>query len=129
MTFTYCGSIGNVTVNGDRNFTASWCLISDLLIEDTVSARLVDTRRSTLGGAGTPTVTEKTLVLQETVVATTSTTVSFDRDHPDTNYFVSCDVPTTGVVANVTSKTVSGFTVTFSAPVTGVVFYSVNRQM
>lgn len=129
VTFTYCGSIGNVTVNGDRDFTASWCLISDILIEDTVSARLVDTRRNSLGGAGTPTVMEKTLVLQDSVVAAVSATVTFDRDQPDTNYFVSCDVPTAGVVANVTSKTVTGFTVTFSAPVTGVVFYLVNRQM
>ena len=44
-------------------------------------------------------------------------------------YAVVVDVPTAGVVANVTAKTTSGFTVTFSAPVTGTAFYTVLRQM
>lgn len=129
VTLTYLASVGDVTVNGDQTFTASWCAIQDLLIEDTVSARLVSTTRQTLGGAGTPTVTEASVVVSSALVGAMTDSVTFDRDHPDIDYFVSSDVPTAGVVSNITTKTTSGFTATFSAPVTGTVHYLIRRQM
>jgi len=67
--------------------------------------------------------------LTSALVAAASDAVVFTRDQPDTSYAVLVDVPTAGVIANVTAKTTSGFTVTFSAPVTGTAFYTILRQM
>lgn len=121
--------VGDLTINGDRTFVAVGCEFGDCLIEDTVVARLVNCTRDSLAGAGTPTVAESSLVLTSALVAALSEDVVFTRVQPDAVYAVLVDVPTAGVVANVTAKADTGFTVTFSAAVTGTAFYTVLRQM
>lgn len=121
--------VGDVTVNGDRTFTAVNCELGATLIEDTVVARLVNCTRDSLAGAGTPTVAESSFVTSSALVAAGVDTVTFARTQPNTSYAVLVDVPTAGITAAVTAKTTADFTVTFSAPVTGTVFYTVLRQM
>lgn len=122
-------TIGDVTVNGDRALTIMNCEMGDVLIEDTVTARLVNSTYDTLGGAGAPTVAESFILLQDAPIAANASILTFDRDQPDTSYSVSVDCPIAGVVCNVTTKLVSGFTVTYSAAVTGDVFFTVTRKM
>lgn len=126
-----CPDMGNITHNGDREFTAVGCVMGNLLVEDTVVARFINCARGTLSGAGVTAVVSETSVVAASapLVAALSDIVVFPRIQPDTSYAVLVDVPTAGVVANVTTKLVTGFSVTFSAPVTGTVFYSVFRQM
>ena len=121
--------VGDLTINGDQAFTGINCEFGACLIEDTVVARMVNCTRDSLAGAGTPTVAESTLVLSSVLVAADSDVVSFDRSQPDAVYAVLVDAPTAGVVSNVTAKDADGFTVTFSAAVTGTAFYTVMRQM
>ncbi len=120
--------VGDVTINGDRSFTSINCEMGETLIEDTVSARLVNSTRTSLGGLGTPTVAESSLVWISAVDGDTDT-VTFDRTQPDLNYAVLIDVPVAGVIANVTEKADAYFTVTFSSPITADVFYTILRQM
>lgn len=125
-----CPSVKDITHNGDRTFTAVGCVMGNLLVEDTVVARFINCARGTLAGSGvTAVVSETSLVRSSALVAAGSDSVTFTRLQPNTSYAVAVDVPTAGVVANVTAKTTSGFTVTFSAPVTGTVFYTILRQM
>ena len=124
-----CPTVGDVTHNGDRSFTAINCEFGDMLVEDTVAARFVNCTRGTIGGTGTPTVAESSLVLTSGLVAAGSDVVVFDRPQPNAVYAVHVDAPTAGAVANVTTKTATGFTVTYSIPVTGTAFYSILRQM
>lgn len=121
--------VGDLTINGDRTFAAVGCEFGDCLIEDTVVARMVNCTRDSLAGVGTPTVAESSLVLSSALVAALSEDVVFTRVQPDAVYAVLVDVPTAGAVANVTAKADTGFTVTFSAAVTGTAFYTVLRQM
>jgi hypothetical protein len=121
--------VGDVTVNGDRTFTAVNCEMGATLIEDTVAARLVNCTRDSLGGVGTPTVAESSVLFQSTLEAAGADSVTFPQMQPDTAYAVLVDVPVLGVTANVTSRSTLGFTVDFSAPVTGTVSYAVFRQM
>lgn len=122
-------TVGDVTHNGDRSFTAIDCEMGNLLVEDTVAARFVNCTRGTIGGTGTPTVAETSLTLSSVLAAAGSDTVTFDRPQPNASYAVSVDVPTAGAVANVTAKSATAFTVTFSVPVTGTAFYTIIRQM
>lgn len=121
--------VGDVTINGDRTAVVMGCALGSTLIEDTVVARLVNTTRDSLGGAGTPTVAETSVVFSSALVAANNDTITFDREQPDVGYAVLVDVPTAGVVSNVTAKNTTDFTVTFSAPVTGTAYYTVLRQM
>lgn len=121
--------VGDITINGDRTLSASYCGFGDALIEDTVSATLVSCTRGALGGVGTPTVSESVIVLSEDLVAAVGSTVVFDLPQPDTSYMVLVDVPTAGITSNVTSRSTTDFTVTFSAAVTATVRYTVLRQM
>lgn len=121
--------VGDVTINGDRTMVAVNCELGDTLIEDTVAARLVNSTRDTLGGAGAGTVAESSLVTSAALVAANNTTVTFGVSQPNTSYTVLVDVPTAGITSAVTAKTVDDFTVTFSAPVTGTVYFTVLRQM
>lgn len=121
--------VGDVTHNGDRSFTAMNCEMGAVLVEDTVTARFVNCTRDSIGGAGTPTLAESTQTLSSVLAGAGSDAVVFARPQPDAVYAVFADVPTAGVITNVTTKTASGFTATFSAPVTGTVFYTIVRQM
>lgn len=126
---SHCPIVGNLTQGGDRFLTAIGCVLGDVQVEDTVSARLVSCSRSALSATGTPTTAETTLVLNSVLVGAGSDSVVFDSPQPDTTYAVLVDVPSAGITANITSKTATGFTATFSAAVTGTVFYTILRQM
>lgn len=121
--------VGDLTINGDQSFTGVNCEFGACLIEDTVVARMVNCTRDSLAGTGTPTVAESSLVLSSVLVAALSDVVTFSRLQPNAVYAVLVDAPTLGVNANVTAKSAGGFTVTFSAAVTGTAFYTVMRQM
>lgn len=122
-------TVGDVTINGDRTFVAMNCEMGATLIEDTVVGRLVNSTRDSLGGVGAASVSESSLVLSSAIVASNLATVTFDRAQPDVAYTVLVDIPVAGITANTTAKTVDDFTVTFSAPVTGTVYFTVLRQM
>lgn len=122
-------TVGDVTINGDRAFVAMNCEMGATLIEDTVVGRLVNSTLDSLGGVGAASVSESSRIFSSALVAANTDTVTFGVAQPDLSYLVLADVPTAGITANTTTKSLGDFEVTFSAPVTGTVFYTVLRQM
>lgn len=124
-----CPVVGHTTHNGDRTFRAVGSGFSNMLIEDTVAATLVNCTRGTVGGVGAGTLRETMLVGTVVFVASASEAVSFDVSQPDDGYTVVLDVPTVAVTAAVTSRTAAGFTVETSVPCTGNINFVVLRQI
>lgn len=128
VTVLGCPSVGDVTINGDQTYDAAYSRFSNVLAEDTAQVTFTSCSRGTLAGAGSAVVSETTATYYSDVVADTSTTVLLDREAPDDDYSVFVDVPVSGVVATVTSRSTTDFTVEFSAPVTARVRYLVVRR-
>lgn len=125
-----CPSVGDVSITGDRTLEARSSGLGDVTLSDTVAASLVGcTRGSSAVGAGTPTLQESIVSGSESFVASALEVVSFNISQPDASYLVFLDVPTLGVSAAVTARTSSNFTISTSAPYTGVIGFTVVRQI
>jgi hypothetical protein len=126
---TGCPLVGHTTHNGDRTFRAVGSVFGNMLVEDTVAATLINCARGTLGGTGTGTVQESSVVGSVSFAASALEVVTFPVAQPNAGYTVVLDVPSISVTAGVTSRTAAGFTVETSVPYTGSIGYSVLRQL
>jgi hypothetical protein len=125
-----CPSVGDVGVSGDRTFLARSSGLGGVTLSDTIGATLVGSTRGLLSvGSGTPTLQESLVSGTQSFVASASESVLFNILQPDTSYRVFLDVPTTAVVAAVTARTTSGFTISTSVPYTGSIGFTVIRQI
>lgn len=124
-----CPVVGHTTHNGDRTFRAVGSGFGNMLVEDTVAATLVNCTRGTVGGVGAGTLRETMAVGTIVFAASVSETVTFPVAQPDTSYVVVLDVGTLAVTAAVTARTTASFTVGTSAPHTGIIGYTILRQI
>ncbi len=125
-----CPQVGDLGVTGNRTVEVRNSSVGDVTLSDTTEALLANSTRGTLTlGAGTPTLEESGVSGTQNFVASALETVSFGVPQPDASYQVFLDVPTLVVTAAVTARTASGFTVTTSAPYTGVIGFTVVRQI
>lgn len=125
-----CPSVGNVGVSGDRTLLAKNSSLGDVTLADTTAGTLVlSTRGNAITGGGTPTLQESSYTDSVGFVASALEVVTFSILQPDANYRIFLDVPSVAVWAGVTSRTSTDFTVETSGPLTGVVGYTVVRQL
>ena len=130
FTISGCPQVGAVEVAGDQVFAARNSTLGVLTLSGTIQASLQGSPRAGVAlGGGTPTLSESNITGFLTFAGSSSEVYSFEVDQPDTDYVVLLDTPSVAVTAAVTSRTVSGFTVETSAPVTGDVNFSVMRQV
>lgn len=115
-------STGNITVYGNQSTEVTGSTVGDLSINGTHAVTLKYTSRGTAVGAGTLTETLATGSLA--FAASASETASFDVARPGAVYTVGLD---TGVstASYISARTTTGFTITFSAPVTTTVYWTV----
>jgi hypothetical protein len=125
-----CPSVGAVGVSGDRTLLVRSSGLGGVTLSDTIGATLVGSTRGLLSvGSGTPTLRETLVSGTKSFVASSSELVFFNIPQPDTSYFVFLDVSTTAVIAAVTARTTSGFTISTSVPYTGSIGFTVIRQI
>jgi hypothetical protein len=121
--------VGDVTQAGSQTVKGMNCELGDFVVEDTTVARLVNCTWDLLYTDDSATIAVGQSVLSSTVSAAVQLIMVHDARQPDTDYTVLVDVPQAGVLANVTAKTATNFTVDFSAATTGDVYMTVLRQM
>lgn len=115
----------DVTMGGDRELSSMASVLGAIVVNGTSSAVLRSSSRTTIAGAGT--VAEDRQIGTLSFAASASENVSFSVDQPDDQYQVSVETELTESVG-VTSKTSSGFTLSFSAPQTTTISYEVSRK-
>ena len=121
---TGCPSFGNYTVSGDRISTFNQCNLGNLSINNTSVVNLTHSTRGTAAGAGT--LDEDTLQGTAAFAASASESVVFAVAQTSAAYSVFLD--TGDVTASfVTAKLVTGFDITFAAPVTTTVGWMLKR--
>jgi hypothetical protein len=125
LTLSNCGSVGDVTISGDRTLSINSCNIGDLDLNNSTAASLVGCSRGVAAGAGT--LSEPVLTGSVDFTAATSATVAFEVEQPDTSYVVSVEYPPAGAPAGISSKQVSGFDIDLTGAQTTTVFWSVTR--
>jgi len=113
---------GPLTVNGNRTLAISNSTIGALVLGGTTAATLVYTYRGAVSGTGT--MVETTTRGTATFVSVDHVDVTLPVPRPTNSYMVSLDAG--GVsIPWVDTKTTSGFTIRFSAPVSASVLWSV----
>lgn len=115
----------NLTLGGDRSVSAIGCEFGSVVVNDTVSLRLSHSERGTLTGSGTASETIQTGSVAFAASATESVVLS--PAYPDDQYQVLWETELTEAMS-VTSKTASGFDLSFSGPQTTTVNYAVVRR-
>lgn len=115
-------SVGNITMYGNRTLSVSGSSTGNLSINGTTAATLSYSTHGSVAGAGTLSQTTETGTLP--FAASASESVVFDVARPTASYMVSLDTgdPTPSYVS---AKSDTGFTVTFTAPVTATVLWTV----
>lgn len=130
LKISLCPSVGDVSISGDRTLEVRGCGIGDVTLSDTTAASLVGcTRGSSAVGSGTPSLQESFVSGAQSFVASSAEVVLFNVQQPDASYLVFLDLPNFGLTAAVTSRTSAGFTISTSIPYTGVIGFSVFRQI
>lgn len=127
LLLTACGDVGDVTVGGDQTFDAVGCRLGALTLDDTCAGTLIQSARGAISGAGT--LQESMLTGSMSFSGSTSEAETFDVDQPDATYTVNLDWEDTSVVACVTSRATTGFTVETSGSYTGTVYWSIPRNL
>jgi hypothetical protein len=130
LAISSCPNLGSVGASGDRTLDVRGSSIGGITLSDTTEATLILSSRGSLSvGSGSPTLQETFRSGTRSFVASSSESVLFGIDQPDTDYQVQLDVPTLAVSAAVTARTVSGFTISTSGVYTGSIGFSVFRQI
>ena len=113
---------GNVTMNGNRTLSVQGSSVGNLVLNGTTAATLTNSTRGTVAGTGTLSETQSSGT--KAFAASATETVTFDVARPNANYTVTLD---TGVVTSVyaINKSVAGFDIVFSGPVTTTVRWTV----
>jgi hypothetical protein len=130
LRFGACPQMGTVAQDGDRTLTTQHSSYGALTLSGTTVAQLFASTRGTASvGAGTPSLSESSLVSSQVFAASVLEIFTFAVPQPNTSYAVFLDSPTLGQIPQVTAKTTAGFDISFAAPFTGTVFLTVLRQM
>lgn len=119
-------TLGNVTLFGDQMFKSRFSEIGNLVVNNTVFADLLASRRGTASGSGT--LREGKTRGTASFAAVSFVNVVFGVNQPDTNYVVLPESPLTESIS-VTNQAVTGFTLSFSGVQTTAVNYMVLREM
>ena len=121
LSVRWCGT-GNVTVSGNRTFSASGSTFGNVVLNGSTAAVLASCTRGTVSGSGT--LSETQASGQVAFSGSTSESVSFPVARPNATYTVVIDAgdPTPACIS---SKSASGFDVVFSSPVTTTVYWTV----
>ena len=112
LTLQHCGTVGDVVINGDRSFEASYCKVGDVTANETSAISLMKSSSCISAGAGT-----FARYLSRGVadfVAVDEVVVTFDVDMPDSDFTVALEVDV-NALAIVTNKSAAGFKVSFPA--------------
>jgi hypothetical protein len=111
-----------VTVNGNRTLSVVGSSIGNLALNGTTAATLTSSTRGTVAGTGT--LLEPQVSGSKVFAASASEGVVFDVPRPNADYTVTMD---TGIVSipYVSVKSTAGFTITFGAPVSTTVYWTV----
>ena len=117
-----CPAVGTVTMNGNRTLGVSGSNTGNLALNGTTAATLQNSSRGTVAGTGT--LLESQSSGTSVFVASLLETVVFPVARPNANYTVTLD---TGIIASAfaVAKTVNGFDITFVAPVSTTVFWTI----
>lgn len=115
-------TVGPLTVNGNRTASLVNSTVGVLVLGGTTAATLTNTPRGSVSGTGT---------MVETLTRGTSTFVAVDHvdvtlpvARPTNSYMVNLDAGLASIPWT-TTKTTSGFTIQFAAPVSTAVLWSV----
>lgn len=115
----------NLTVSGDQSATTTASELAAVVVNGTTALSLRSTSRTTAAGAGT--LSEDLQTGSVGFAASASEAVTLTPAHPDANYFVHVETELTEAIS-VTSKTASGFDLSFSGPQTTTVHYTIVRK-
>jgi hypothetical protein len=121
LTINGC-TAGTVTMYGNRTLAVAGSTLGNLSLNGTTATTLAYSSRGSVAGTGT--LSEPLTSGTASFTASASEVVTFDVPRASGSYTVSLD---TGVLTSVSvpAKDASGFTVTFSAPVTTLVNWTV----
>jgi hypothetical protein len=126
-----CGRAADVTVGGDQTLDVVGTALGALVLNDTTTATLTGSARSSVSAAAGATLAESYQSGQVSFVATMAQAVLLPTTHPDTNYRVVLEFngPTASQdTAWITAKTTTGFTINFSFNQTLTVYWAVLRE-
>lgn len=123
LTFDGC-SVGNVAMYGNRTLAVAGSTVGNLSLNGTTATTLTFSSRGSVAGTGT--LSEPVTTGSIPFAASASESVVFDVPRASGTYGVSLD---TGSVtpSYVSARDASGFTVTFSSPVTTTVYWTVTQ--
>jgi hypothetical protein len=127
LSISHCSLVGTVGAGGDRALTVTHSNTGDLTLSDTVVATYTESTRGTIATAiGTPTLAESMASGSVVFAASSAEPVVFLVEQPDIAYAVYVDGPSPGWAS---AQTATGFIINFSVLATGLVRYTVVRQM
>ena len=120
--------VGDVTFGGDQTLTVSHSRIGALVLSGTSATTLVkSTRGAASTAAGSPTLSEDSLVGSVAFAASGAETVTFDVNQPDALYGVFLDNPVLASDIRAIAKAVGSFDINADVALTGTVYYKVVR--
>ena len=123
-------NLENLLLSGTQSPVFRYCSMQDIVLGDTVSLTLSQCDRGTLSGLATATCKETTTIGSLVFNVSNQETFTFGVPNPDTNYQVFVEIASSNVpFVPEANKTVSDFTVDFSAPFTGTVNFMVKRDI
>ena len=119
---------GLLVSGGDRDLFVYRSDVGSLTLSDTVSVFLYNSDRGAITiAAGTPLLEETSFVGVSVFAGEASKVVSFGYTQTDANYKVFCTTPDVSIVVAAGTKTITGFTISASAALTGNVDFIVRR--
>jgi hypothetical protein len=127
LSISNCGSVANLTMNGDRSLAAVGCALGDVTLNGTSAATLVGCSRGAVAGAGT--LAEPLQIGTADFATADTVSVAFTVAHPDDSYTVSLEVGL-NALAITTNKAATGFDIEFPGGVqTTTVGWAAHRRM
>lgn len=122
-------SVGDLQLGGTQGVDISYSWLGDVTLLDTVA---LDLRYCYTGGISGPVgalVRNTSQVVYGEADDANLLEITFGFEQADANYVVLVDIPVAGIYGNVTTKNTTGFEITFSGFVTGLVSCVVQRSL
>ena len=114
---SHCGSVGDLTLNGNRSVELIGSSVGDIAINDSVTATIASTKHGALSGDGSVSASN---IGGEVILANQANLdVVFDVSQVDINYTICVEIAPTSTVASVNTKTVNGFRISLDQGRTG----------
>lgn len=117
-------SAGNIAMYGNRTVVVSGSTVGNLSLNGTTAATLKFSSRGSVAGTGT--LSEPTTTGTLPFVASATESVLFDVPRASGTYVVGLDTGES-TSSYVSAKSTTGFTVTFTSPVTTTVYWTVTQ--